>query len=147
VRERIAKGLVDKGILRTQKHSFYLFDMATHPLVDSATKVSLVSRVIDICCGRGTIPNLRETALIASAAAGCVIEGALFNIEGFGKREMAFNRAEEILKNFVKTVKNSSRHKSVATSDNSTSTIVVTPATEIVAAVLQVFCRLDTLFY
>jgi golgi phosphoprotein 3 len=146
VRERIAKGLVDKGILRTQKHSFYLFDMATHPLVDSATKSSLVSRVIDICCGRGTIPNLRETALIASAAAGCVIEGALFNIDGFGKREMAFNRAEEILKNFVKTVKNSSRNKTAAP-DSSNSTIVVTPATEIVAAVLQVFCRLDTLFY
>ena len=146
MRERIAKGLVDKSILRTQKHSFYLFDMATHPLVDSATKTSLVSRVIDICCGRGTIPNLRETALVASAAAGCVIEGALFNIEGFGKREMAFNRAEEILKNFVKSVKNSSKHKGTA-ADNTPSTIVVTPATEIVAAVLQVFCRLDTLFY
>ncbi|KAJ3017481.1 UNVERIFIED_CONTAM: Vacuolar protein sorting-associated protein 74, partial [Siphonaria sp. JEL0065] len=31
VRERIAKGLVDKGVLRTEKRNFILFDMATHP--------------------------------------------------------------------------------------------------------------------
>ena len=31
VRERLAKGLVDKGILRTEKRNFLLFDMATHP--------------------------------------------------------------------------------------------------------------------
>ena len=31
VRERLCKGLVDKGILRTEKKNFLLFDMATHP--------------------------------------------------------------------------------------------------------------------
>jgi hypothetical protein len=33
VRERLAKGLVDKGVLRTEKRNFLLFDMATHPVV------------------------------------------------------------------------------------------------------------------
>lgn len=32
VRERLLKGLVDKGVLRTEKRNFLLFDMATHPL-------------------------------------------------------------------------------------------------------------------
>ncbi|KAJ6450032.1 Golgi phosphoprotein 3-domain-containing protein [Mycena vitilis] len=31
-RERLAKGLVDKGVLRTEKRNFLLFDMATHPV-------------------------------------------------------------------------------------------------------------------
>ena len=29
VRERIAKGLVDKGVLRTEKKNFLIFDMPT----------------------------------------------------------------------------------------------------------------------
>jgi Golgi phosphoprotein 3 len=33
VRERLAKGLVDNGVLRTEKRDFLLFDMATHPVV------------------------------------------------------------------------------------------------------------------
>lgn len=38
VRERLAKGLVDKGILRTEKRNFLLFDMATHPVADAAPR-------------------------------------------------------------------------------------------------------------
>ena len=38
VRERLAKGLVDKGILRTEKRNFLLFDMATHPVADGGAK-------------------------------------------------------------------------------------------------------------
>jgi golgi phosphoprotein 3 len=38
VRERLAKGLVDKGILRTEKRNFLLFDMATHPVADAAVR-------------------------------------------------------------------------------------------------------------
>ncbi len=36
VRERLAKGLVDKGVLRTEKRNFLLFDMATHPVVSGS---------------------------------------------------------------------------------------------------------------
>ena len=46
VRERLAKGLVDKGVLRTEKRNFLLFDMATHPVADVRTKEAVVSRVV-----------------------------------------------------------------------------------------------------
>lgn len=45
VRERLAKGLVDKGVLRTEKSHFLLFDMATHPLADVAAKQAVLRRV------------------------------------------------------------------------------------------------------
>ena len=45
VRERLAKGLVDKGVLRTEKRNFLLFDMATHPVADMRTKESIISRL------------------------------------------------------------------------------------------------------
>ncbi|KAJ7614423.1 Golgi phosphoprotein 3-domain-containing protein [Roridomyces roridus] len=46
VRERLAKGLVDKGVLRTEKRNFLLFDMATHPVADAHVKASVVNRVV-----------------------------------------------------------------------------------------------------
>ncbi|KAJ7260509.1 Golgi phosphoprotein 3-domain-containing protein, partial [Mycena haematopus] len=42
VRERLAKGLVDKGVLRTEKRNFLLFDMATHPVADAHVKAGVV---------------------------------------------------------------------------------------------------------
>lgn len=48
VRERLAKGLVDKGILRTEKRNFLLFDMATHPVSDPSAKGEVLRRVIDL---------------------------------------------------------------------------------------------------
>ena len=48
VRERLAKGLVDKGVLRTEKRNFLLFDMATHPVSDIRTKESIVTRVVSL---------------------------------------------------------------------------------------------------
>lgn len=44
VRERLAKGLVDKGVLRTEKRNFLLFDMATHPVADVAVSATSLSR-------------------------------------------------------------------------------------------------------
>ncbi|KAJ7848820.1 Golgi phosphoprotein 3-domain-containing protein [Mycena olivaceomarginata] len=46
VRERLAKGLVDKGVLRTEKRNFLLFDMATHPVADAHVKGGVVNRVV-----------------------------------------------------------------------------------------------------
>ncbi|CDO76679.1 hypothetical protein BN946_scf184305.g11 [Trametes cinnabarina] len=48
VRERLAKGLVDKGVLRTEKRNFLLFDMATHPVADVRTKEGIVTRVVSL---------------------------------------------------------------------------------------------------
>ena len=45
VRERLAKNLVEKGVLTTEKQNFLLFDMTTHPLVNNDTKTRLVKKV------------------------------------------------------------------------------------------------------
>lgn len=45
VRERIAKNLVEKGVLTTEKQNFLLFDMTTHPLQDNSMKTKLIKRV------------------------------------------------------------------------------------------------------
>lgn len=46
MRERLAKNLVEKGVLTTEKQNFLLFDMTTHPLTDNVTKSRLVKKVI-----------------------------------------------------------------------------------------------------
>ncbi|KAJ2661857.1 hypothetical protein IW148_003223 [Coemansia sp. RSA 1199] len=62
VRERLAKGLVDKGILRTEKRNFLLFDMATHPVQDPRAKDEVILRLFDTL-------NLPRTAATPTRAA------------------------------------------------------------------------------
>lgn len=45
VRERLAKNLVEKGVLTTEKQNFLLFDMTTHPVTDMAVKERIVKKV------------------------------------------------------------------------------------------------------
>jgi len=45
VRERLAKNLVEKGVLTTEKQNFLLFDMTTHPVTDNLQKTRLVKKV------------------------------------------------------------------------------------------------------
>ncbi|XP_014666519.1 PREDICTED: Golgi phosphoprotein 3-like [Priapulus caudatus] len=45
VRERLAKNLVEKGVLTTEKQNFLLFDMTTHPLTDNVVKQKIVKKV------------------------------------------------------------------------------------------------------
>lgn len=47
MRERIAKNLVEKGVLTTEKKSFVIFDMTTHPLVNCSIKSKLIRKVQD----------------------------------------------------------------------------------------------------
>jgi len=47
VRERLAKNLVEKGVLTTEKQNFLLFDMTTHPVTDNLQKNKLVKKVQD----------------------------------------------------------------------------------------------------
>ncbi|KAL3894886.1 MAG: hypothetical protein SGCHY_005012, partial [Lobulomycetales sp.] len=91
VRERIAKGLVDKGVLRTEKRNFVLFDMATHPVSNAAVKESLVQRVIDTLLGRGPAPDSRMIATVCAAYAANVLENALANLSHH-QRESAFSK-------------------------------------------------------
>lgn len=133
VRERIAKGLVDKGVLRTEKHSFFLFDMATHPLSSPACKEDILRRAVTTCMGRGPMPTLRAIALVTSALTANVLESAL-GVSGVtvGEREGAMVRAEDLLRIY---------------SNPAERNVPLPAVNEIMAGVLTVFNRLDSLIY
>ncbi|KAF5096567.1 hypothetical protein D0Z03_001585 [Geotrichum reessii] len=112
VRERLAKGLVDKGILRTEKRNFFLFDMATHPVADTATKDEIKRRVITFLTARTIVlPNtplfpdnvplrfLRSVAVVAGAYAANVLENVLTNLS-YDARDQAFGRADELINDY-----------------------------------------------
>ncbi|KAF5383905.1 hypothetical protein D9757_007360 [Collybiopsis confluens] len=123
VRERLAKGLVDKGVLRTEKRNFLLFDMATHPVADGKVKAALVNRLISLLTATtsSTPPSallpegtqcrvLRSVSLVCAAYTASVLDGAFSGSAGTGsyaspalgyeEREAAFARADEILAEF-----------------------------------------------
>lgn len=127
VRERIQKGLVDKGVLRTEKQNFLLFDMATHPVSNMNVKDELIKRVVDALLKRGPAPDRRTISLICSAYAANVLENALQNLP-HNQREAAFNRADEILADYSKYTEKNAKQ-----------------TTEIMSGVLQVFTKMDSL--
>lgn len=109
VRERLAKGLVDKGILRTEKRNFLLFDMATHPVADGGAKEDIYRRVRNICSNRTVIipPStwlpedvefryLRTVTMVCAAYAANVLENALVTMS-HESRERAFAQVDELL--------------------------------------------------
>ncbi|KAJ4399305.1 Vacuolar protein sorting-associated protein 74 [Neurospora sp. IMI 360204] len=109
VRERLAKGLVDKGILRTEKRNFLLFDMATHPVVEGAAKEDIRRRVRNVLTQRTVVltptqylpedlefRNVRTIAMVCAAHAANVLENALSTL-GHEARENAFSIADELL--------------------------------------------------
>lgn len=109
VRERLAKGLVDKGILRTEKRNFLLFDMATHPVADGGAKDEIRRRVRAVLTNRTVVlpPSqflpegmqfryLRTVAMLCAAYAANVLENALVTL-GHEARERAFAQVDELL--------------------------------------------------
>ena len=101
VRERLAKGLVDKGVLRTEKRNFLLFDMATHPVADVRTKDAIISRVISLLTSttsavppsamekEGTQARcMRAVALASAAYAASVLDNAFVRLT-YEEREAA----------------------------------------------------------
>jgi len=109
VRERLAKGLVDKGILRTEKKNFLLFDMATHPVADGGAKDEIRKRVRNLCSNRTVVlpptqflPEelefryLRTIAMVCAAYAANVLENALVTMS-HDNRERAFAQVDELL--------------------------------------------------
>jgi len=112
VRERLAKGLVDKGVLRTEKRNFLLFDMATHPIADLNAKEDVLRRTLALLTARTTaIPpqalhkenvqfrTMRAVALVSAAYAANVLENALQRLN-YDAREAAFARCDDILAEF-----------------------------------------------
>jgi len=109
VRERLAKGLVDKGILRTEKRNFLLFDMATHPVADPTSKDEIRRRVISILTARTpSLPDsqflpeqtpfrvIRNISLVCAAYAANVLENALTGLS-HDTRERAFQKVDAML--------------------------------------------------
>jgi Golgi phosphoprotein 3 len=112
VRERLAKGLVDKGVLRTEKRNFLLFDMATHPVADGRTKEQIITRVVSLLTATtSAIPPsaldkegtqariIRAVCLVCAAYAASVLDNA-FGRLAYEEREAAFQRCDEILSDF-----------------------------------------------
>ncbi|KAF8327651.1 Golgi phosphoprotein 3-domain-containing protein [Amanita rubescens] len=112
VRERLAKGLVDKGVLRTEKRNFLLFDMATHPVADVRTKEAIINRIVSLLTSTtSAIPPsalnkegiqcrvARAVCLVCAGYTANVLDNA-FGRLGYEEREAAFARADEILAEF-----------------------------------------------
>lgn len=113
VRERLAKGLVDKGVLRTEKKNFLLFDMATHPIVDTESKRNVIERVLALATPNTVAldmnklyknPNIkarvtRSVALLLSGYAASVLENGFASLS-YDTREEAFMRTDELLNEF-----------------------------------------------
>jgi len=113
VRERLAKGLVDKGVLRTEKRNFLLFDMATHPIADVHTKGNIISRIVHLLTATTTaVPSdaldkegtqcrvIRAVCLACASYAASVLDNA-FGRLGYKEREAAFQRCDDVLAEFA----------------------------------------------
>lgn len=100
VRERLAKNLVEKGVLTTEKQNFVLFDMTTHPLVDSTSKNKLVKKVQDAVLGKWVNDphrmDKRMLCLIILAHASDVLENAFAPLSD-DDYEVAMKRVRELL--------------------------------------------------
>lgn len=123
VRERLAKGLVDKGVLRTEKRNFLLFDMATHPIADMNAKEDVMRRTLSLLTAKTQAvppqalqkdgvkyPHMRAVVLVCAgrwcslaelttAYASSVLENALQRLS-YDFREAAFARCDDILAEF-----------------------------------------------
>ncbi|CAG8507159.1 8684_t:CDS:2 [Paraglomus occultum] len=109
VRERLAKGLVDKGILRTEKRNFLLFDMATHPVSDTSVKEEIMRRIITTLVTHSSVTassepeipysHLRTVAMVCAAYAANVLENALMSLN-HEMRERAYSKVDELLSDY-----------------------------------------------
>jgi len=100
VRERLAKNLVEKGVLTTEKQNFLLFDMTTHPVTNTAVKDRVVKKVQDTVLSRWqNEPNRidkRSLGLIYMAHASDVLENAFAPLSD-DDYELAMKRVRELL--------------------------------------------------
>ncbi|EEB06475.1 hypothetical protein SJAG_01516 [Schizosaccharomyces japonicus yFS275] len=165
VRERLAKGLVDKGVLRTEKRNFLLFDMATHPVADTGVKEGLKRRIMSLVTSQIaelddtpyfpkhlSFRYLRTVTLVCSAYAACVLDN-VFSQLSYEDRERAFSHVDELLYEFSQWPFGLRSSGQVATNLPKAITEELSNVSgdellsiELIAAVLQVFTHLDSLF-
>lgn len=100
VRERLAKNLVEKGVLTTEKQNFLLFDMTTHPLTNSTIKQRLVKKVQDSVLEKWVNDphrmDKRVLALILLAHSSDVLENAFAPLQD-EQYELAMKRMHTLL--------------------------------------------------
>lgn len=167
VRERLAKGLVDKGILRTERKSFFLFDMATHPVADKLSKEYVKNRILAVLTQRTIdldqlaceqfpkntlLRHVRSIALMCAAYAANVLENVVSGLN-YDKRDQAFARADEILGDFGVYPFNLLGQSPLGLGSNLAEEVTAEVAKEgaselqleLVAAVLSVFSRMDSI--
>ncbi|GAB6032435.1 hypothetical protein CHUAL_011073 [Chamberlinius hualienensis] len=100
VRERLAKNLVEKGVLTTEKQNFVLFDMTTHPLTDCNAKQRLIKKIQEAMLGKWVNDpqrmDRRLLSLIYLAHSSDVIENAFAPLND-DDYEVAMKRVRELL--------------------------------------------------
>nr|XP_034954869.1 Golgi phosphoprotein 3-like [Zootoca vivipara]XP_034954870.1 Golgi phosphoprotein 3-like [Zootoca vivipara] len=100
VRERIAKNLVEKGILTTEKQNFLLFDMTTHPVTNTTEKQRLVKKlqesVLDRWVNDPHRMDRRTLALLVLAHASDVLENVFTSLVD-EKYDVAMNRSKDLM--------------------------------------------------
>lgn len=100
VRERLAKNLVEKGVLTTEKQNFLFFDMTTHPLTDNVTKTRLIKKIQDAVLTKWVNNphhmDKRMLALIFLAHASDVLENAFAPLND-DDYELATKRVRKLL--------------------------------------------------
>lgn len=170
VRERLAKGLVDKGILRTERKNFFLFDMATHPLVDYTPKKLIIQRISSFLLDRNiSIENdskffpdsvsfqaLRSICLCCGCYAANVLEKILLDMN-YDQCDKAVGRADELIANFgimpfalnnrIGTGLNLNQlvEEEIAREKQHNKDSDIDLRLEVVAAVLNVFGKMDSI--
>ncbi|KAF6216092.1 hypothetical protein GE061_000430 [Apolygus lucorum] len=100
VRERLAKNLVEKGVLTTEKQNFLLFDMTTHPLTDNTAKTRLVKKVQEAVLSKWVNDpqrmDKRLLSLLLLAHASDVLENAFAPLND-DDYELAMKRVRELV--------------------------------------------------
>ncbi|CDK29467.1 unnamed protein product [Kuraishia capsulata CBS 1993] len=165
VRERLAKGLVDKGVLKTERKNFFLFDMATHPISDPSAKKGVVSRIRNLLVNRNYIIEyddkffppqisskyLRAIALVCGCYAANVLENVLTELS-YENRDKAFARADELLNDYSEypfETKTSSLGVGLNLQSEVAKEIETEGTSELVlevfAAVISVFSKMDSI--
>ncbi|XP_029880261.1 Golgi phosphoprotein 3-like isoform X3 [Aquila chrysaetos chrysaetos] len=100
VRERIAKVLVEKGILTTEKQNFLLFDMTTHPVSNTTEKQRLVKKLQESMLERWVNDphrmERRTLALLVLAHSSDVLENVFASLAD-DKYDVAMNRTKDLL--------------------------------------------------
>ncbi|CAI4230284.1 unnamed protein product [Auanema sp. JU1783] len=100
VRERLAKNLVEKGVLTTDKQNFLLFEITTHPLSDGNMKTKLIKDIQDAVLSKWTNNvhrmDKKMLSLIILAHASDVLENAFapLNDQDY---EVAMKRVRSLL--------------------------------------------------